>query len=459
MDITSAMQLSYEKADGFTWLTHKNESVQAWYLACTGSEEEKAAFKRALLLAASEAGNKETVDLGMAEDELNYRFGLYEEDPESKSESDDPEELGFDRLRISRPTQYDSDSDAEEQDRARSPVGQKNRNLTVGTAINRVFLTRGSKIGVFTDEDNTMKLLSTIPDLKSAKGEAVVPSEMILHNRDNEALMLDEARPEVVFSMDLNVGKIVSEFKVNKDADFKIRSINPSAKYAQRTGTDTFMASGSQFTALMDKRSREGGAIVQQYAKAPGFSGIATTGSGQIVCGSEKGELYLYSRAGQKAKVNLPGLGNAIIGVDVTEQGDYVLATTAKYLFLVCTKVPDESGKTGFDKVFGKGNKPKPIKLALKHADIVKYGLYDLHFTRAYFNTGEGIREKYIVSSTGKYIITWNMDRIKAGHVQNSYQLKKMANDVMGNQFIYAQEDKVVAAQADNILLERRQKH
>lgn len=164
--------------------------------------------------------------------------------------------------------------------------------------------------------------------------------------------------------------------------------------------------------------------------------------------------MRLYSELGKVAKTHLPGLGDPIIGVDTTEDGSFVLATTKNYILVIDTRVKvkekthtssvrarkkekkmcqsgaevESSGcdvfqgveKGGFLKSMGK-NKPTPVKLTIKPMDIIKYRMKDISFTPAHFNVGRSM-ERSIVASTGPFIVTWNFRHIKAGRV-DSYQV------------------------------------
>jgi hypothetical protein len=53
-----------------------------------------------------------------------------------------------------------------------------------------------------------------------------------------------------------------------------------------------------------------------------------------------------------RAKTTLPGLGDPIIGIDVTEDGRWILATCRTYIIVIPTDLPN--GNTGFEKPMGK---------------------------------------------------------------------------------------------------------
>jgi VID27 C-terminal WD40-like domain len=75
---------------------------------------------------------------------------------------------------------------------------------------------------------------------------------------------------------------------------------------------------------------------------------IVPAGDGCVVVGSEDGKIRLYSSSTlTQAKTAIPGLGAAITAVDVTFDGNWVLATTNKYLMVVKTVFRDKSGRQG----------------------------------------------------------------------------------------------------------------
>ena len=110
----------------------------------------------------------------------------------------------------------------------------------------------------------------------------------------------------------------------------------------------------------------------------------------------------------------LPGLGDPIISIEVSRDGQYVLATTLTYLLIIPTMC--NNGKTGFEHRMAK-EKPTPIRLTLKPSDVVKFGIKKLSFKPAKFNnfTVGGKDEVSIVTSTGDILVTWNFKRIRRG--------------------------------------------
>lgn len=80
----------------------------------------------------------------------------------------------------------------------------------------------------------------------------------------------------------------------------------------------------------------------------------------------------------------LPALGDPIIGLDVTADGRWVVATCKNYLLLIDTLIGDGryKGSSGFDRSFPADSKPLPRRLQLK-AEHVAYMNEPVSFTPA----------------------------------------------------------------------------
>ena len=109
-----------------------------------------------------------------------------------------------------------------------------------------------------------------------------------------------------------------------------------------------------------------------------------------------------------------------IIALDSTNDSKWLLATTKTYLLLFPTVI---EGKNGYLASFGK-DKNIPRKLQLSPEHIKKYGIKEVSFTPARFNDLEKDHEKYIVCSTGNFLITWGMKQVIKGNV-NKYDVLK----------------------------------
>lgn len=112
----------------------------------------------------------------------------------------------------------------------------------------------------------------------------------------------------------------------------------------------------------LDPRLNSASKIAKQkdYKTDVQFKTMNTNLTGGLAIGSADGKIRLYKDVGSNAKTLLPGLGDPIISIEVSMDGQWVLATTKSYLLIIPTMC--DNGKTGFDHMMGK-EKPVPRKL------------------------------------------------------------------------------------------------
>lgn len=189
---------------------------------------------------------------------------------------------------------------------------------------------------------------------------------------------------------------------------------------------------------------------LKQYVSKNDFSAAATTEKGYIAVASTKGDIRMFDRLGINAKTHIPALGEPIIGLDVSADGRWVLATCRTYLLLVdaLQKEGRYEGKLGFERSFGKDAKPQPRRLGLRPSHVAQFqhetGV-PLSFTPARFNTGLDSDETSIVTATGPFIVTWNLAKVLAGR-RDPYTIKRYAEEVKADNFKYGSDKNVIVA-------------
>lgn len=189
---------------------------------------------------------------------------------------------------------------------------------------------------------------------------------------------------------------------------------------------------------------------LKQYVSKNAFSSVATTEAGYIAVASNKGDIRMFDRLGINAKTHIPALGEPIIGLDVSADGRWVLATCRTYLLLVdaLQKEGKNQGKLGFERSFGKDSKPQPRRLALQPSHVAQFQhetKKPLSFTPARFNTGIDSEETSIITATGLYIVTWSLKKIIAGR-KDPYTIKRYAEDVKADNFRFGSDKNVIVA-------------
>lgn len=149
-----------------------------------------------------------------------------------------------------------------------------------------------------------------------------------------------------------------------------IQDFIPDTKYAQMTTAQTLVGIGKSSLFRIDPRlsgQKRVDSESMSYKTRVGFSCASTTGKGELVVASHTGDIRLYNKLSIRAKTHLPGIGSnilanrdfhhivdPILGVDVTEDGKFILATCKTYLLVVSTeKSTGADAKNGFQQSLG----------------------------------------------------------------------------------------------------------
>ncbi|CAA20062.2 WD repeat protein, Vid27 family, conserved in fungi and plants [Schizosaccharomyces pombe] len=355
-----------------------------------------------------------------------------------------------------------SDGEADDLDESRwrkEAAKEHNSLLAVGYKNDRSYVVRNNKIGVFKHVDEKgLKFQTALNNLSTPKGKSLRPSKLMLHNQDSSILFQTENAPHSLYHMDIEYGKIVDEWKVHDDVP--LVTFTPDNKFAQMTAEQTLIGLSNNSIFRIDPRV-EGNKLVaeqfKQYATKNDFSSAATTENGYIAVASNKGDIRLFDRIGVNAKTALPALGEAIIGVDVTASGDFVLATCKTYILLIDTRIKEGryAGRLGFERNFAKDKKPKPKRLQLspQHIAMMQRELKGgASFTPAKFNTGIDAKETTIVSSIGPFLISWNLDRVKRGFT-DSYKIRRYDANVQAEDFRFGTDRSLIVALPDDVAM------
>mmetsp|Transcript_1909 Transcript_1909/g.5753 ORF Transcript_1909/g.5753 Transcript_1909/m.5753 type:complete len:510 (-) Transcript_1909:840-2369(-) len=354
----------------------------------------------------------------------------------------------------------DNTSDAEDEDeevleeprdgtRMEDESQEHNSHLAVAYNNDRTFVIRGKNMGVFKTDDDGVKF-RTLVQLKDQKRNSFAPSQVMLHEQDHSMLFLNPEEHNKVYRMDLERGDIVNEFD---SGYFPVNTMQYASKYANLDPSQDFLGMNRSTLLRFDPRDKD--FVVQKKTYAPStktmFTNMSTTGNGCIAASSENGDIRLYNELGKNAKTHLPGLGDPIIGLDTTEDGAFVLATTRTYLLVLDTRVKGQE-KGGFLKSMGK-DKPAPLKLTIKPTDVIKHRMKEVCFTPARFDVGRSM-EKSIVTSTGPFIVTWNFRHVKQGR-PDSYQIKRYKDNVVADTFTFDDDERIVVTLPDDVTVNR----
>ncbi|KAF0982400.1 hypothetical protein FDP41_011330 [Naegleria fowleri] len=490
-NIASEMNLQcYNEFHSITW--NFLEPFSSWSLIFYDKDEE-AEFKTCMNRCIYESNTCSQFDkLAIDDQEMLVKASVIDQaiDEQSKYLKDldyeDEDYVDFISDSEGESEQYeeeDSDEDDIPAQVKKGPTPKYSNSLMIDNPQReRTFVVRGTDIGVFKRDDDTDQPIfdTQIKNVSTPEGELFVPYKAMLHNQDRDLLFLHKDQEEhcgKVYRMDLTRGEVVETWNSYQDL-VPIEEIRPTEKFGDQLPTAVFGAMNQNTMFAMDPRifgsDKVVGNINAITSKSnPQFSCFATTRDGRLVVGSSKGEIRLYSgipnleKTGKKgthpktAKTLLPGFGDPIIGIDVTANGEWVVATCKSYLMVIKTTMPD-SDTTGFTERMGK-KKPIPRIIQLLPEDVKTVG-GKVAFKPAKFNTGcDG--ELWIVTSTGPYLITWNFKRITQNCLFD-YTMKKIYNNenVVMSEFKNVKINEegrhapIIVTTPNDVLLEKKKK-
>jgi hypothetical protein len=85
--------------------------------------------------------------------------------------------------------------------------------FSCSTALNRTYVSRGAKIGVFKhDDEDQLRFLTKIPAVTTLDGDIFAPDATLLSRQDTKMLLLNPDQAGTVYCMDLDRGQVVEEW-------------------------------------------------------------------------------------------------------------------------------------------------------------------------------------------------------------------------------------------------------
>ncbi|KTW31575.1 hypothetical protein T552_00213 [Pneumocystis carinii B80] len=447
----------------FIWnYCDSRSQIYSWLLRFSDAEVEEK-FQEGFMIALWEMLNQQKW-IKIKDDEKEYIIDVFQQDVNMEDvNNDDPEEdeeedidsksdLSFYENISFKLIIYIADNVSEDEENSFSSMREdskgENSQLAVGYKHDRSFVVRGNKIGVFRHmDDDRLEFVATIDKVQTPKGKPFQPSKIMLHNEDSEIILQNPNEPHNLYQMDLEYGKVVDEWKI--DDNISVSNFTPETKFAQMTREKTLIGISHNSLFRIDPRLPKDKIVKsehKQYATKNEFTVAATTEKGFIAVASNKGDIRLFDRIGVNAKTALPALGEPIIGIDISADGKWILATCRSYILLVdCTiKEGKNQGKLGFEKSFDKDTKPKPKRLQLNPVHVAMMQ-GQINFTPAKFNTGMGVEEKTIVTSSGPYVISWELSKVVKGET-GKYKIRQYMDEVKANNFKFGTDQNVIVA-------------
>jgi len=285
---------------------------------------------------------------------------------------------------------------------------------------------------------------------------------------------------------DTETGKNLAELNIKnamEEIEMPVDNFTAEKKFSQLRSAasmvDNIAISGNMvFRMQHDLRTKPGNIIIKDKGEVTKrnleFTCVATTPDGEVAVGTNSGEIKLFSSPEEKwtqAKTNITQLAQRITGLDISFDGEWVLATTSEYLALIHVGFLDpKSGKhtTAFKTRMPAEERKSVLILKLSDATKVQLGLAEIQFKPAKFDSStsigvSGVVEEYVLTSTAQYIISWNFRKLtldyKKLQTENRVEttvvpdIKRMEQVVQATQFEWnTGRDSVVVAATEEML-------
>lgn len=245
----------------------------------------------------------------------------------------------------------------------------------------------------------------------------------------NTQMLLLSVGDNQLHQTDLEYGKVVKDYTLPT----KVHSVTYGAHVAGPTPLYTCLSDKVAFNVdlRMDPRQcvvMEPKSTLDDYKlgslRKP-FTCHATSSEGHLVICDALGNIRLYTGPpgsrredgtyNPKTAKTLLETRVPIVAVDVTADGKYVVAVTAKFLLFMPTAFMMDNGHetNGFASRMGK-QKPRPLRLQPTPAQLAALGGIDkLNYTSGGFDRYENDFAVCITACSGKYVFTWSLEAAK----------------------------------------------
>lgn len=288
-------------------------------------------------------------------------------------------------------------------------IDNKDYNKLLTNDSNNCFVSRGSSIGIFTCDSDTLNYNHTIKNIDS-----LVNTNKLVKN-DNKLLLHEMEKLRIV-----DLGKE----KVN---DIKLKSNDIMKKDQELVGVRDKEIFG------IDLRVKDGKGKEYKKYKSNTEMVLLENNKKNTVTVSKKGDIRIYDELGKNAKILIGGLGDYPISVSMNNKS-MVLITYSSYLILSIIQY--------------KKAERKNYRLGLKPEDITHLDLIGKEFKNAKFNKNGTI----IISIIDRFIISWNVEDILDG-ILFSYKVRKYSDVVVDDCVI--DDKRIIVSLRDDIKMMR----
>lgn len=189
-----------------------------------------------------------------------------------------------------------------------------------------VFDSKG-KIKTFKREDKKFNLDKVLNNFKTFDGSTVNFNKAFLTNNDTQMLSIQANDANKSLNMwDIETEKLISSFETG----VSLMDISSNIKNGPVNEGNTVYGIHDSGYIHFDPRIKDMKVCENKYKTVHGLTNIISDQKGHFAIGSTDGHVRMYTDISQKrAKTDLPGFGDPIRELDVSKDGEWILATCA----------------------------------------------------------------------------------------------------------------------------------
>ncbi|EPY20818.1 vacuole import and degradation [Strigomonas culicis] len=257
-----------------------------------------------------------------------------------------------------------------------------------------------------------------------------ITASLISNDERRMLLCGNGTREKGLQQIDLESGQVVQEFVTGHD-DYNIYGATYS-NHSARLSDQVVTCISSNVAFDIDTRLDPRRCLIAEDPSAYALGSLKTTFSchatsekGHLAIGDGNGSIRLYEGAPgsrvQGTNKTIPKTAKTLLetrtpirALSMTANGDYLLTTCDKVLYLLPTKYTDDAGKEldGYTSRMGK-KKPAPIRLVPSPHQIMQMGGEGaIHFTSATFGTVDNKADACITACCGRFVLTWDLQNV-----------------------------------------------
>ena len=152
----------------------------------------------------------------------------------------------------------------------------RNRETLQAQSYDRTFILNGPVVKVYETAEESglgnvydhqkISFVTDLPTIKNKDGDSITPSNLLLHDNENQLVFKSESDPSKVFIFDLESGKVIQEIKTGKE-QINFNQLCNDTKNGQKDVSRTLLGIETQGMHQIDPRVGDNSVVLSKQYK------------------------------------------------------------------------------------------------------------------------------------------------------------------------------------------------